>query len=309
MHGSASGPLGALLLIVPLAAIPVFAIVGVPQFAPLIVSPSDDEDLVADLGDAEATRASTSVDAPRKGGSADDLFAPLPDSSLRSEATALPRTESRPDPGSTPNADGPRTLSSLPPSEALDQWEIRRDVTDSRGSESALPPNDSGAPAPPSESSEALEIPAENSADARIPADGFSPDLLKLGPASREELESRALPDANHRIQQESSAAADRSRTAEPRLARPPEQSGWQAAARRLKELGISKYRLESQIEEQMFVFVCAISSPDNPRIARRFEADADNPLEAVELVLQQIDEWRNRDHRAKLAALPPEDH
>jgi len=51
MQGSASGPLGALLLIAPLAAIPVFAIMGVPQFTSLIASSADDEEF-SDLGDA-----------------------------------------------------------------------------------------------------------------------------------------------------------------------------------------------------------------------------------------------------------------
>ncbi len=73
------------------------------------------------------------------------------------------------------------------------------------------------------------------------------------------------------------------------------EESGWQDAARRLKKLGIRKYRLESQIDEQRFVFSCSFASPDNPRVVRRFEADADNPLEAVQQVLEQIDEWRSR--------------
>ena len=86
------------------------------------------------------------------------------------------------------------------------------------------------------------------------------------------------------------------------------EQAGWQVAARRLKDLGIRKYRLESQIEEQTFVFVCTFPSPDNPRIVRRFEADADTPLEAVQLVLQQIDEWRSRGGRGDEAESPADD-
>ena len=86
------------------------------------------------------------------------------------------------------------------------------------------------------------------------------------------------------------------------------EQSGWQAAARRLKELGIRKYRLESQIEEQQFLFVCSFASPGNPRVVRRFEATADNPLEAVQSVLEQIDEWRGRDGQAEEAPLTLDD-
>ena len=85
-------------------------------------------------------------------------------------------------------------------------------------------------------------------------------------------------------------------------MAEPP---GWQTAARRLKELGIRKYRLESQIEDQSFTFSCTMASPDNPRVPRKFEADADDPLEAVRIVLAEIDDWRNRD---KLAAVPQDD-
>jgi hypothetical protein len=73
------------------------------------------------------------------------------------------------------------------------------------------------------------------------------------------------------------------------------EQSGWQEASRRLKQLGIRKYRLVSQIDQQNFVFACTLASPNNPQIVRRFEADADNPLEAVQKVLAQIDDWRSR--------------
>ena len=83
----------------------------------------------------------------------------------------------------------------------------------------------------------------------------------------------------------------------------PVEQSGWQAAALHLKELGISKYRLESADRKtrRSFSRVALIPSPDNPRIARGFEAEADNPLEAVQTVLDQIDEWRSRDIRRSL--------
>src|SRR5262245_21147172 len=95
MHGSASGPLGALLLIAPLAALPVFAIVGVPQFAPLAASPSDDDDEFADLGDSSATLESRPVESSARSRSADDLFAPFPESSSRSELNDAPRTRSR----------------------------------------------------------------------------------------------------------------------------------------------------------------------------------------------------------------------
>ena len=168
------------------------------------------------------------------------------------------------------------------------------------------------------EPSETLEIPADDADEGKVSTSGFSPDLLKLDSANRAGSETRPAPRgspetplANRTGPQKREAVAavpDLSHPAEARPSALYEQSGWQAAARRLKELGISKYRLESQIEKQTFFFSCAIASPDNPRIARRFEAEADNPLEAVQMVLEQIDEWRSRDNRTKLAAIPAVD-
>lgn len=77
-----------------------------------------------------------------------------------------------------------------------------------------------------------------------------------------------------------------------------PEQSGWRMAAKRLKELGIRKYRLESQIEEQHFLFRCEYPIPETPHVTELFEAVADSPLEAVLEALRQIDEWLQRDDR-----------
>jgi len=319
MHGSGSGPLGALLLIVPLAAIPVFAIVGVPQFAPLIASPSEDEDLVPDLEDAKATLSSASVETPRQGRSADDLFAPLPDSS-RANATPSPKTDTRPffDPKSKTGEPG--QSAALPPPDALDQWEIRSIAPEANthAGDGSIAPDSDASPEIGADPSETLEIPTGNTDEGKVSAVGFSPDLLKLDPANRMGSDSRPAPRGTPGPPAASRAAPRNSREAAPvaALSRPAaarsltldEQPGWQAAARRLKELGISKYRLEWQIEKQTFFFSCAIASPDNPRIARRFEADADSPLEAVQNVLEQIDEWRSRDSRTKLAAIPAVD-
>ena len=34
---------------------------------------------------------------------------------------------------------------------------------------------------------------------------------------------------------------------------------------------------------------------PDNPRVAHRFEADSDEPLLAVQRVIEQIQEWQEQ--------------
>src|SRR5262249_5370263 len=126
MHGSASGPLGALLLIAPLAAIPVFAIVGVPQFAPLAASPSDDDEEFADLGDSTASLESRSAETPSRGRSADDIFAPFPESSPRPDPDGSPRTRGRKAEGpSSARGRSQPSATVLPDADALDHWEVK----------------------------------------------------------------------------------------------------------------------------------------------------------------------------------------
>lgn len=66
----------------------------------------------------------------------------------------------------------------------------------------------------------------------------------------------------------------------------------WSAAVEKLNELGIRDYRLEPGVRPNDFLFSCSYSPPQNPRISRRFEAEAIDPLIAVIHVLQQVDEW-----------------
>jgi hypothetical protein len=317
MHGSASGPLGVLLLIAPLAAIPVFAIVGVPQFAPLSASPSDDEEFAdlgdSTLGDSTGTLESRPAGSPARGRSADDLFAPFPESSPRPDPADAPRARGRQLPGpSTARGRLQSSRTSLPDADALDHWEVRP------GTLEAVPPRGSEQlssartlPGTRAEPGDELRIPADDLEDGGVSADDFRSDLLKPDP-DRPRTNSpsaggipRTSPGQRMEAPQNGAEAlGNPSQIPESLADSMSEQSGWQAAARRLKELGIRKYRLESQIEEQTFTFWCTFASPDNSRIVRRFEDDADTPLEAVQKVLSQIDEWRTRDVRNKVASV-----
>ncbi|MCH9790380.1 MAG: hypothetical protein K0U82_06140 [Planctomycetes bacterium] len=81
---------------------------------------------------------------------------------------------------------------------------------------------------------------------------------------------------------------------AETMLRRDP--ATWSAAVQKLNDLGIRDYRLEPGVRPNEFLFSCSYSPPNNPRISRRFEAEALDPLKAVIKVLQQVDEWsRNK--------------
>lgn len=73
----------------------------------------------------------------------------------------------------------------------------------------------------------------------------------------------------------------------------PDEPLTWQLAVRRLKALGIRQFMLQEGLREDEFHFSCFYTPPDNPRIRHRFEAEAREPLRAVEKVFVQIAEWQ----------------
>ena len=67
----------------------------------------------------------------------------------------------------------------------------------------------------------------------------------------------------------------------------------WQGAIRRLNELEIRNFRLERGHRDNQFLFICSYTPSDSPQVSYRFEAQADEPLKAVEKVLEQIREWQ----------------
>jgi hypothetical protein len=329
MQVSGSGPLGVLLMIAPLAAIPVFAILGVPQFAPVVASGTEDDDF-AELGETSSRPPAVAAPAPTPTRSANDLFAPVAEPPPRPQAASA-ATDQRPRPALL-TSDSGRSRGSkrwLPPSDALDQWEVRTDISDSVAAPRMQQPADS-PPETSDDGFEGLEGAGDEVDDGQVSAEGFNPDLLKADRAIPSKKRTRSADDAPLELPADrrsgvktdgktapaqrtesgrgTGAAAEFAENAGALAQSADEQSGWQDAARRLKKLGIRKYRLESRIDEQNFVFMCTFASPDNPRVVRRFEAEADNPLEAVQRVLEQIDEWRNREGTVSQAASLPDD-
>jgi len=66
----------------------------------------------------------------------------------------------------------------------------------------------------------------------------------------------------------------------------------WRQASLRLTELGVRNYHLERGTASGTFLFVCTFSPGDAPHVVHRFEAEMDDPLLAVNEVLQQVDQW-----------------
>jgi len=69
------------------------------------------------------------------------------------------------------------------------------------------------------------------------------------------------------------------------------EQLSWTQANTRLKAWGIKTFRVRNT-EDGRFVFYCTAPDPHSAQVTRRFEAEADSPLAAVNLAIAEIGEW-----------------
>lgn len=264
----AGGPLGLLLMVAPLIAIPVFATVGIPQFAPVAASSFGDEDVapVSPWGPTEAE----ATPAPQR--PADDLFAPVANST-----TAV--VSGKDNLNSRPNLldDAPPPL--IPPKrnlrrggdqdEGLDGWE---EVS----LESPEPRN-----LPPAASQPGKKLPAEEVAE-ETGSDGFTTGLLEPEATGGGSLRGKTA-DGRNRPQRERPTEFGN------------EEFNWDIAAERLKKLGIESYHLVAITAEKRFSFTCSVTNPSNPQVTRKFIATADGPLLAVQKAIQQIDDWQTQ--------------
>ncbi len=213
MRSAAHSSLATLLLLIPILAIPLLAVFGVPQFVPNVESPLEDgSDAAADATDAPA-------------------FA-----SITEESTS-PFTRER-DTASTPMTDDWGTAA--PAEDRLAQR--RRQL----GAEPTASTATSSAPTRPA---------------------AAAPYRRPIGTAPRE----------LHTTTPQSGEAATLT---------------WRSAVARLNELEIRNFRLEPGQHVGEFVFICSFTPSDSPWLSQRFEAQADEPLRAVENVLDQIDDW-----------------
>jgi hypothetical protein len=234
----AGSSLAAFLLSVPVSAILLMAVFGVPRFAPGVGGQAggggwqDPRQFIADITGASGGGEDElfhNYDPRRGAGNADDPFLSRRGGDEAPEWGAPARSDDR---GSDENASTQRE--SDPGRVNGSDWPFRSRT---------------------------------NEADGRI---AFN------------ESSSRAAP------QEAPRPAGDRFGT-------PAETSArltWTQARRRLAELGIQQFHLEPGEGPDSFLFVCMFAPGDDPRVTRRFEAEAADPLAAVEDVLQQVDAW-----------------
>ena len=320
MRSQASGPLGALFVLAPLAAVPILAIVGVPQFAPVVASPADDE---PSLGFAEVPQTSDPSSRPTH--SAHDLFAPVESdasphqggvSDIFQQGTRNRGTE---DYGNTARQKTPADWDSAgaplrpqgsyrqvePPPEALDGWEVVTEVGQELEQERVPQAGRNHRPDAREDSQEFASIAQDAAQDAFEPSKRGDSRQDNFARNSHFDQDPRRIPEdvVHEQPEVEQETAADSFGFDERAAAQEtPDASTvelleepltWQAAAKRLKQVGVKRYRLQSLPDEEGFLFSCSVVHPDNPRVAHRFEADADEPLLAVHKVLEQIQDWQ----------------
>lgn len=329
MRASGSGPLGVIFMIAPLVAVPVLAIVGIPQFAPVVASPSGDME-PADFGEPQQQESGIGESARHAN---DDLFAPLSGDETRMtplEDHVPARDRSRiasdsrfdGDNGSPQRGRGRRASQSRDswdgPSEALSGWNVKTLAHDSDEAEPAPRGEADDLPEPraPSRSNRSRQNPSraaanrterepqfarqtsETNADTNEVALGNPFDGTTDEPkVARNSRSNRRNPDdvadeapRSRNALRENDARDDPPRNARP--AKPPAQT-LPSAIRRVNTLGATKHFLTYLKEHDTFLFCCSFPSDDESRQPKRFEAEANEPLLAVVEVLKQIEEWQ----------------
>lgn len=262
MHSRTSGPIATILMFIPLLAVPLLAVFGIPQFAPGVAlrESSEDGPLAADQSLAPAS------ERPERHSPAEDLFAPF------DEGTPL-------DDGGELDAVGwedPFQHSILArPAETAGRAPIRPVAATLSPRWQAEPirrprsPFDPPVQAPSAPLAELITIEDATDSDRERPGYSTMPVVFETG--------------------SEASVARAKQFRAQP----PAETLTWQMAVRRLTELGIHDFQLEPGIAANQFQFRCSFTPAENPRVMHQFQAEAAEPLLAVQDVLNQIEGWQ----------------
>jgi len=266
--GKIASFLATLLLSVPLAAIGLMAVFGIPQLVPAGAGP-DRVQVLRDVG--QALRWGKSSNEPASAPAYEDA----PEFDTRPQSTAMPSAFENLS-GHSADHDDEQNHSHRP-AQGLEQ----------NGPSSSLMASarqfpDSDGPAPRGMSAMSNGRP-ENS---QFPAHW---DERPAGNISAPAQRTSAVQAFEHA---ESAAAAFSGSRAAPAARSNGPFLSWRQASLRLTELGIKNYHLERGATDGSFLFVCVFTPGDAPQVTHRFEAEAEDPLMAVNQVLQQLDGW-----------------
>jgi hypothetical protein len=298
MRSPLSGSIATCLIFVPLVAVPLLAVLGMPQSSATASNgPVDDLKFVQDQAAQTAGNA--------------ELLGPVQVTDSRSDATA-PNRESR---GGARDSDPFAEFS-------RDSDGLRRQAAaaSSSGSSSKRPQRwlneGNGLPQKALFSSDHMDDDrtASNPSD-RPAASGSLEDHPPEQPTRETSVKTpvarRTLPEAEAVVTNDSDAAATTAPADGPAQVRTSSESrsssnhasAWKQAVGRLNALGIRDYQLQPGEREGEFNFSCRFAARSNPRVIHRFEAEAADPLDAVNQVLRQLDDWRSRHADRRQAA------
>lgn len=260
MRRRRQGQFATFAMLIPMFAIPVMAVFGIPQFAPVVASPAD-KSQPEWLADRSFTRIGQSDAFPARSlnmvaAETDrlDLFEPYPETA-NSGVRELAAAERRPDQQHSYAGGRPVRIE-----------------------------NDAAANAPVLD----LFEPVDNT--RRPNSHSVSPKQRNLPGTVRREV--AASSDALISRADSNTSPSAPSRASSTRIARQPVGSSWRDAIDHLNQLGIRTYRLSPSTSDGRYHFMCLVTSADDPRISRRFEAEGREPLDAVDRVLTQVEEW-----------------
>ena len=284
-----------ILLMIPVLTVPALAIFGIPQFAPVVASPLEETpelDRETRPGNSARSREEMfddvegfNTDPSAKRGTASSLrkrdssrIATRDGTSRRSKDSANPAWGDDLESGT----EWPGNSRRSPPAELDEPPSLDRTSLD-QNRQAMLDENipqryekrlrrTEGAP------SSARPVPQEE-VDQGVVLAGFEDDTP--------EPPTRRVTTANQSRSAEPRNSGQRETVTEPLT--------WAAAVEQLNEYDIRNFRLEPGDRSGQFVFICTYASPEAPTVSYRFEAGADEPLKAVEKVLEQIVAWRQK--------------
>lgn len=296
MRTPLGGPVATLLMFVPLVAIPLFAVFGTPQISTTgspatqveelkFASEKDksaagnslpEADLVSAVQVSDGTAATQ--DAAGQNGTGQNATGQTAQNAAQASATAATLAKNDADPFAefVRPANGenrPSDPASANANASTEQPPVRGPAggaTNAQPQKTALAQNDAFA---------------DDGRAAR-------PDREPAGNSAGEPATERSRPKSETRM----TAGFDANRGGDPS----DEAKGLRAGIARLNALGITDYQWQPGDRDGEFLFRCRLASKHNPRMMQRFEAEAGEPLAALEKVLVQIDEWRaQRSRRA----------
>ncbi|MFK7779499.1 MAG: hypothetical protein QM501_15455 [Gimesia sp.] len=279
------------LMLIPLVAVPMLAIFGIPEIAPLKKSSMNENDLLNNEGASQSQFEEISFD------SSSHEFDLGGEANLNGQSHS---NQNRADRGrysenmASSQKDALNREEWLPPAGALEGWELeevpsRLDIDQKGGelkSSNSLPksafdqnPIQQAGFEGEHSSSNTMAPLGQEIRQLKNEGNPFEPST-PTEPAPKQSAAVKEV-DSQFRLRVETMLRRD--------------PATWSAAVQKLNDLGIRDYRLEPGVRPQNFLFSCSYP-PHNPRISRRFEAEAIDPLKAVIQVLQQVDEWsRNK--------------